>query len=304
MTHAELPYAVEVAAQAKVNLRLRVLAREASGYHQIETLFLRLSLADRVRVRRTTGATTLDVSGDVDLSALGAVEQNLAWRAAVAFAAATEMRGGFAIELEKRIPLGGGLGGGSADAGAVLRAMNRMADAPLETEALLALAAQLGADVPFLTTEFPYALAWGRGERMLALEPPPPRAVLLGLPGVHVNTGEAYGWLAELVTRQGEHEAGAVALDVPSLSDWDSLRPLAVNAFEFVVAPLYPAVARLLDGTWAQGACLTMLSGSGSTVFAVAAGESPDVAPRSTAEGVVTLETRTASHVEPVLPIE
>ncbi len=99
-----------------------------SGYHQIETLFHRIELADVIRVRRTPGAKTLDVVGEVDIGALGPVERNLAWRAAQSYADATEMRGGFAIELEKRIPIGGGLGAVAVTAGAVLRVMNALAE--------------------------------------------------------------------------------------------------------------------------------------------------------------------------------
>ena len=98
-----------VAAQAKVNLRLRILAREASGYHQLETLFLRLALADDLLVRITDGARSLDVTGEIDPRQLGPVERNLAWRASTEYAEATGWQAGFAIALEKRIPVGGGL---------------------------------------------------------------------------------------------------------------------------------------------------------------------------------------------------
>jgi 4-diphosphocytidyl-2-C-methyl-D-erythritol kinase len=120
-----------VAAQAKVNLRLRILAREASGYHQIETLFLRLALADDVVVRATSGARSLDAAGSVDARQLGPVERNLAWRAASAYSEVTGWPAGFAIELTKHIPVGGGLGGGSANAGAVLRALDARAPTPI-----------------------------------------------------------------------------------------------------------------------------------------------------------------------------
>lgn len=300
MSQHARPSAVQVAAQAKVNLRLVIVAREASGYHQLETLFLRLALADQVRVRRTAGPWSLDVSGDVDVAAMGPVEKNLAWRAAQAFAAATEMRGGLAIELEKHIPLGGGLGGGSADAGAVLRALNTMSDAPLEPEALLDIAARLGADVPFLTADAPYALAWGRGERMLALVPPEQRPVLLAFPSVSVNTAEAYGWLAE----GGAPRLEAIALDVAALSHWASLEALARNDFEWVVARRHPVVDEVLSAWQSAGHRLSMMSGSGSTLFSVARDASPASLPASTPEGVRTLVTSSAVRVEPILPIE
>jgi 4-diphosphocytidyl-2-C-methyl-D-erythritol kinase len=227
--------AVEVAAQAKVNLRLRVLAREASGFHQIETLFLRLALADVVRVRRAK-ARTLDVIGSADRTALGPTEKNLAWRAAVAHADAASTRGGFAIELEKHIPIGGGLGGGSADAGAVLRALDAMAEPPLGEQRLQEIAATLGADVPFLTSEHAYVLAWGRGERMLALHAPPTREVLLLIPPFSVNTAQAYGWLAAARAAGAAEGREPLTLDPASLSHWETIQRLATNDLQAVVA--------------------------------------------------------------------
>ena len=124
-----------VTAQAKVNLALRILAREGSGYHQLETVFCRVDLGDRVTVRTGMRGRSLDCAGArMPAEGLGPVERNLAWRAAVAFAEAAGWPSGFAIELEKEVPTGGGLGGGSADAGAVRRALNAVAPAPLASE--------------------------------------------------------------------------------------------------------------------------------------------------------------------------
>jgi 4-diphosphocytidyl-2-C-methyl-D-erythritol kinase len=333
-------HAVVVAAQAKVNLRLRILAREASGYHQLETLFLRLELADTVRVRTTSGARSLDVAG-VDAAAVGPTERNLAWRAAEIFAEATGMRGGFAIEIEKRIPIGGGLGGGSADAGAVLRCLDAMASTPLGEIALLSVAAPLGADVPFLTSTQPYVLAWGRGERMLSLVPPPSHSALLVVPAFGVNSAEAYGWLAEareLESATGDVRTGAlrvgksgvesrvisasarsamvaeergaesVLLQARALSTWDEIAMLAENDFEPVVMRRHPEIGEHLAALRALGTVVALMSGSGSTVFGVAS--APDVevgrelAQGSAGEGVRYVRTRTASRVEPVLSIE
>src|ERR671923_2093268 len=143
-----------VLAQAKINLFLRVLAREASGYHSIETLFLRLDLGDVVRVRVGSGVErAVHCHGPVcPADGLGPAERNLAYRAAVAYADATGWPRSFAIDIEKNIPVGGGLGGGSADAGAVLRLLDAMAPRPAGP-GLVELAASLGADVPFMTIE-------------------------------------------------------------------------------------------------------------------------------------------------------
>lgn len=307
MSVPERPRAVQIAAQAKINLRLRILAREASGYHQIETLFLRLELADDLRVRLTSGERSLDVAGG-DADAIGPVEKNLAWRAAEAYFAESASRQGFAIEMTKRIPIGGGLGGGSADAGAVLRALEAMADAPLGKVKLMDLAGRLGADVPFLTTEHAYALAWGRGDRMLALAPPPSCGALLIVPAFSVNTAQAYGWVDELRASMA-HGIGvqSIALQLDDLSDWDQLTPLVENDFARVVANRHPEIDHYLGALRSLG-LLALMSGSGSTCVGV--GDLGDGNPswrrddRSRIEGGRAVHTRTATRVEPPSRIE
>ena len=301
--------AVEVAAQAKINLRLRVLARESNGYHQLETLFLRIDLADTIRIRRTPSACSLDVAGDVDAALLGPVEKNLAWRAAEAYFGASRMRGGFAIELTKRIPIGGGLGGGSADAGAVLRALAAMDEKPLHSDVLLSLAAGIGADVPFLATEHAYALAWGRGERMLALTPPSPRDALLVVPAFGVSTAEAFGWLDAIGSaREPRRIVEGRVLQPTHLSDWTALGALHVNDFEVVVEAHHPEIRDHLDFLRAQGCPLVMMSGSGSTVFGLSAASSQGASrehPLSEPPaGAKIIRTRTATRVEQVSAIE
>jgi 4-diphosphocytidyl-2-C-methyl-D-erythritol kinase len=297
---------VEVKAQAKINLRLRILAREANGYHQIETLFLRLELADLVRVRRTFRERTLDISGD-NIGALGAVEQNLAWRAAEAYFDASEELGGFAIELTKRIPIGGGLGGGSADAAAVLRALEAMSDVPLGAPKLMDLAVRLGADVAFLATDHAYALAWGRGERMLALEPPPSRAAILVVPSFGVSTAEAYAWLDESVKSPGLEHVSSLVLDYGALSDWKQLAGLAYNDFEPVVARRHPEIDAYLNTLRSLGE-LSIMTGSGSTCVGIGVPEEGDPVWQrgdgSPLEGGRAIHTRTATRVEPIMPIE
>ena len=297
--------AARVAAQAKINLRLRILAREASGYHQLETLFLRLALADDVLVRVTDGARSLDVAGDVDARLLGAAERNLAWRAADAYAEATGWPAGFAIELTKHIPVGGGLGGGSADAGAVLRALDAIAPSPVGEPALLAIAARLGADVPFLASASTYALAWGRGERMLHLRAPDEREVLLVLPPFAVNTGEAYGWIAAAPATPAVDQTGT--LDAEALGDWTTIARLATNDFERVVAARHPMIEGVLARLRQLGCGPAMMSGSGSTLFGVLPRDIQVDLPRF--DGTLggppphVLLTRTATAVAPVVPV-
>lgn len=302
--------AASVAAQAKINLYLRVLAREASGYHQIETLFARLDLADRVVVRvRDDGHRALDCAGPaMPAVGLGPAESNLAYRAALAYADAAGWPMGFEIAVEKHIPTGGGLGGGSADAGAVLRTLNTLNPVPLPQQRLFALASALGADVPFMTAEAPLALAWGRGERMMAFPALPARDVALLVPGFGVPTADAYGWLAE--RRAAEQEGGSGArgpaprmLFPHQFVAWEPVYRLAANDFEPVVLARHPALAAARDALAAAGARIALMSGSGSTLFGVF-DRAPDVAALERAGGCAIRLTRTAERVVSVEPAD
>src|SRR5881296_3649604 len=179
--------AVRIAAHAKINLFLRILARESSGFHQIETAFALLELADELHVRRTDSGVTLEVNGPD----LGPADENLAVRAARAVLDATGNRFGVAITLTKRIPVRAGLGGGSSDAAATLHAVNALAGDAVPRHELLHFAARLGADVPFFASGAPLAVAWGRGERLFRLAPLPAAPVLIAVPKIAIATADA-----------------------------------------------------------------------------------------------------------------
>src|SRR5437867_9193983 len=172
--------AVRIAAHAKINLFLRILAREATGFHQIETAFALLELADELHVSRTASGVTLEVSGPD----LGPADENLAVRAARAVLDATGNRFGVAITLTKRIPVRAGLGGGSSDGAAALHAVNALAGNAVPRHEVLHFAARLGADVPFFASGAPLAVAWSRGERQFRSPAPPPLPALIALPPV------------------------------------------------------------------------------------------------------------------------
>jgi 4-diphosphocytidyl-2-C-methyl-D-erythritol kinase len=287
-------------AQAKVNLFLHVLAREASGYHQLETLFCRLELGDDVVVRTNVRGRSLDCTGAaMPAGGLGPTDRNLAWRAALAFAAETGWPNDWAIEVVKHVPVGGGLGGGSADAAAVLRCLNALAPSPVSTDALVAIAATLGADVPFLTLDAPLALGWGRGERLFALPCLPSRIVTLACFPFGVSTPDAYGWLDEGATL---HQPRARSLDLRTATNWAGVAARAHNDFERVVASRFSPIADTL-ASWANtiaqrrvAAGFTLLAGSGSTVFAIADDVLPPLATFDV-QGIRTVATRTATSV-------
>lgn len=312
--------AARTVAQAKLNLFLRVLAREASGYHQLETLFQRLDLGDDVTVRVGGRGRSVDVVG----ADVGPPERNLAWRAAHAYADATGWPDGFAIELGKRIPVGGGLGGGSADAGAVLRCLDRLAPRPVGPAALLALAAPLGADVPFLTAHEPRALAWGRGERLLALPPLPARRVTLALFEQGVATAAAFGALA---AHGGAGAPRPIVWSVDRLGTWDDVALVATNDLEAAVLParadvaeirrLFATVARELEATPGlhggpgDRTPIALMTGSGATVYLLTPLDAPGAVfdvietagpdgPPAAGNGFAIVETTTATRVADV----
>jgi 4-diphosphocytidyl-2-C-methyl-D-erythritol kinase len=261
-----------VLGHAKVNLVLHVLGRDPTGYHQLETLFQRLALADTVTVRRTAGPRSLEVVWEgMPAVDIGPVEQNLAWRAAAAYAAAAGGPSGWAIALTKRIPAGGGLGGGSADAAAVLRALQATSAAPLPAATLHALAASLGADVAFALGEAPLALGTGYGERLQPLPPLPPQAVELVLPDFGVNTAAAYGALA--AARAARAAAGGPAprarLGPGAAADWGAVSAAQGNDFEATVFASRPELGAVRDQLADPLALVARMSGSGSTLFRV-----------------------------------
>lgn len=256
--------ATVVCAPAKLNLRLVVLAREESGYHQIETLFAAVGLADRVRVERDGGELVLRVHGPES----GPPEENLAYRAAIAFFQEVGIPAQAVIGLHKRIAVAAGLGGGSSDAAATLRALNELYGEPLRQDRLVRLAVELGSDVAFFLSPTPLALAWGRGERLLALPPAPVMPVLVAVPGPAIPTATAYQWLATGRAGAAVRTSGLI-VEPERLRDWDEIARLACNDFEPVVFGEYPHLERMKRDMEETDPRFALMSGTGSAIFAI-----------------------------------
>jgi 4-diphosphocytidyl-2-C-methyl-D-erythritol kinase len=255
---------VTTSAPAKINLFLRVLAREETGYHGIETLFCSISLADSLTVERRDGrGASIEVSG----ADVGPPDQNLAVQAANAVLESTGHPFAVHVTLTKRIPVRAGLGGGSSDAAAALLATNRLAGDAIPRHELLQVAARLGSDIPFFLSGAPLALAWNRGERMLRLPALPAAPLLLLTPGVSVGTSEAYEWMDS--ARRSAGRRGAVALDLEALSGWGDIARMAGNDFESPVFGRYPEIRAAFDAMVRTRPLLCRMSGSGSTLFAL-----------------------------------
>lgn len=250
-----------IQAPAKVNLYLHVGGRREDGFHEIDTLFQAVSLCDQLRVERSAGDVTLSVRGPD----LGPVEENLAVRAARLFLEEIGSEEGVGLELTKHIPAGAGLGGGSSDAAAVLRAMNHLWSAPVSPVRLTELGARLGSDVAFFLGDSSLARGTGRGEVLHPLAPLAPADLVVVLPPVHVATGAAYAGLAR--NRTGPYTDVPPPPKLPR--GWADVEGLARNDFEGVVSGSHPEVRRSLDALRAAGARPALLSGSGAACFGV-----------------------------------
>ena len=253
---------VRAVAPAKVNLHLRILGHRTDGYHDLQTLFQAVDLHDVLHVRRAGAGVQLVVAGDD----AGPVEENLVTRAARAFLAAAGLSGeGLGIRLEKRIPVGAGLGGGSSDAAATLWALDRLFPGAVAPGRIAELASGIGSDVPFFLGASPFAMGRGRGEVIEAIEPLPSLAGVVALPPVQVSTRDAYRELAR--TREGDGPSTQTELTVPT--EWDQIGASAANDFEAVVCQTHPSVADVLTALRATAPLVALMSGSGSASFAL-----------------------------------
>lgn len=251
------PPAAAEEAPAKINLALHVRRRRADGYHELETLFAFTRFADRL-LATPAEDWSLATSGPMAAHA-GPAADNLVLKAARAFAGTTGWPTRLAFRLEKRIPVAAGLGGGSADAGAALRLLNRLAGHPLDATALENIGARLGADVP-ACVRARAAFGAGAGERLQDAPPLSGRGVLLVNPRVAMPTGPVFaGWDG---TDRG-----------PLGTGWQSAR----NDLQAPAIAIAPVIAEVLAwlGSLPGAACVRM-SGSGATCFALFDGPAPD----------------------------
>ncbi len=278
---------------AKINLCLEVWRRRPDGYHEITTLMQVVDLADTVHVERREAGIRLTAEG----VPVPAGEENLAVRAAARFFAAAAP-GGARIHLAKRLPAGGGLGGGSSNAAAVLWGLNVLYGSPLPAEALDDVAASLGSDVPFFLSPG-FAWAEGRGERIRPAGPAPERWAVVVDPGFSISTAWAYGHLTLPLT-PGDRMPNIIA----SIARGDVARALelAFNRLEDAVLPHFPRLAELKAVLIEAGASPALLSGSGACLFGLAeAREAADrVAARVAAAGARPLVCRTLAE-NPIL---
>ena len=251
-------------APSKINLFLDVIRKREDGYHDLGTLFQTVDVGDTVTANpREDGVVTLAYSKPQDYP----VESDLVYRAALALKEYAQKESlGADLFLEKVMPLGAGLGGGSADAAATLRLLNRLWDLNYEPAVLEGIGAKLGADVPFLVRGGS-AFAEGIGERLTFIEPldlPEGAVLLIATPHDAVPTKDAYAGVPKSGPDRWErYKELAQSRD-------NVLQPSALfNAFETSVFPKHPLVASMKAKMLERGASAALMSGSGASVFGI-----------------------------------
>jgi len=247
-----------VRALAKINLDLRVLTQRPDQYHELRTIFQTISLAETIEIAFTPARkTTVEISQNVD------IPDNLAARAASLVLDAMRIAGRVEMRVEKRIPMGAGLGGGSSDAAAVLLTLPALAGHALDVAQLLKLAACLGSDVPFFLLGGT-ALGIGRGTELYPLPDQPPAPGILLAPGQHISTAEAYRRLSPRLTSESqENKIFSFQSHAWNLSGKET----AANDFETVVFGQHRHPAAAKKRLIRAGARAAMMTGSGSAVF-------------------------------------
>jgi 4-diphosphocytidyl-2-C-methyl-D-erythritol kinase len=250
---------------AKINLFLRVTGRHADGYHELDSIFVPVSLSDRVtiEVRPALGA---NVTLRCNLASLGDPQANLAVRAARAFMSEFGISSAVMIDLEKTIPVGAGLGGGSSDAGTVLRMLTALMSSMLPepkdiAERLQKVAVALGADVPFFLNPRP-ARVTGIGERIAVLDKFPALHLVIAVPPVEVPTASVF----KALKREG-WSGPAPASDIEEILRGEIATRHVINDLEAPAMRLYPQIAKLKVLLQECGAAATSMSGSGGAVF-------------------------------------
>ena len=269
---------IKLEASAKINLTLEILGKRPDGYHELRSIVMPVSLTDTLTLTSTYAQTamTITVSPGVDLTKIGSVDRNLAVRAARLLQQRYRINAGARIHIHKRIPIGGGLGGGSADAAGVIRGLDRLWELGLPRDELMALGSELGSDVPALVHGGAVLMA-GRGELVSGLfgDAPPERCegfwLLIANPGVMCPTPDVFKkW------RGGLTAPPSILHNMTSsirTSDVSAATDALYNGLQPGVFESYPDVAQTAARLHEAGCLGVLLSGSGASVFGLARDE-------------------------------
>ena len=254
---------MQLRAMAKINLGLDVVRKREDGYHEVRMIMQTIRMFDRVTVYRIPEP---EIRISSNLHFLPVNENNIAYKAARMMLESQPVRGGVSISLQKRIPVAAGMAGGSADAAAVLYAMNRIFYMGYTLEELMDFGLRLGADVPYCLMRGT-ALAEGIGEELTRLPACPPCYVAIAKPAISVSTRFVYENLRLDETTRHPDIYGLA--DAICRQDLYGMLPYMGNVLESVTIPAYPIIGEIKERFMENGALISLMSGSGPTVFAL-----------------------------------
>ncbi len=256
-----------VKAPAKINLTLDVLHKRNDGYHEVEMVMTTVDLADRVHLQPLNSRK---IQVESNNGFLPTDKSNLAWQAARILQDRYAPKAGVKIYIDKKIPVSAGLAGGSTDAAAVLRGLNKIWNLQLSTEALAEIGAEIGSDVPFCV-HGGTAVARGRGEKLTFLPAPPPCWVVLAKPSQGVSTKDIYSRLDLETMKHPDTNRMIRAIEE---KDFHTICLSLENVMEKATFSLNRDVKMIKDRLQQYGAEGVVMSGSGPTVFALTSGQS------------------------------
>ncbi|MBB5356610.1 4-diphosphocytidyl-2-C-methyl-D-erythritol kinase [Anoxybacillus mongoliensis] len=249
-----------VKAPAKINLSLDVLHKRSDGYHEVNMVMTTIDLADRVELTDLYSDTIQIISHN---RFVPDDERNLAYQAAKLLKEKLGVRRGVAISITKHIPVAAGLAGGSSDAAATLRGLNKLWGLGLSLDELAEIGAEIGSDVPFCVYGGT-AVARGRGEKIEHIPAPPPCWVILAKPTIGVSTADVY---RNLQLQSVHHPDVDGMVEAIKEKNYEKICALAGNVLESVTLNMHPEVAQIKEQMKRFGADVSLMSGSGPTVF-------------------------------------
>ncbi|QHW32165.1 4-(cytidine 5'-diphospho)-2-C-methyl-D-erythritol kinase [Paenibacillus rhizovicinus] len=254
-------------APAKINLLLDVMRKREDGFHEVEMIMTMVDLADRLEMEELQ-SDSIFISSQAGYIPLD--EKNLAFQAARLIKDRYNVRKGVYIHLDKNIPVAAGLAGGSSDAAATLRGLNRLWQLGISEDELCTLGAELGSDVPFCVTGGT-AIARGRGEKLERIPNPPQCWVILAKPPINVSTADVYGKLR--ASELKKHPSTKDMVEAIANGSFMDVCSHLGNVLETVTLQLYPEVLQMKEIMQRLGADGVLMSGSGPTVFGLVSKE-------------------------------
>ncbi|GBD87088.1 4-diphosphocytidyl-2-C-methyl-D-erythritol kinase [bacterium BMS3Abin03] len=249
---------IAINSPAKINIGLNVINRRKDGFHNIETIFYPLLLADKLTIEKAGSFKFESSSKDMEQ-----LKENLIFRAIEILEEFAGRKFNVHIYLEKNIPIGAGLGGGSSNAASTLKALIKLFNVEISNDKLREIALDLGSDVPFFLNSIP-CFAGSRGENITPVRLSIPNPILVVNPGIHISTKKAFEKIKPQVRERSLHEL----INQTSISI-DDLKKIAENDFESYTFNKYPAVKQIKEKLYEAGAEFAMMTGTGSTVFGI-----------------------------------